>query len=174
MNVCFLFLFLFQLCLHLAVFYLYHEEPPFARVCQMESPLTASPLLQPVQPWESGFGMDGYMVRGVPEQQRTRSNSTVSAGSMGGMAGLDGASMACKVWSLVSRGDALASTQARRKVFRTNHTVRIASLNCIVSVIPLDLHAGYLPLASKVMNFKFKYVAMGITWRTLEFSTLFT
>lgn len=40
--------------------------------------------------------MDGYVLRGVPDQQRTRSNSTVSAGSMGGL-GLDGASVASKV-----------------------------------------------------------------------------
>lgn len=41
--------------------------------------------------------MEGYALRGVPDQQRTRSNSTVSAGSMGGLAGLDGASVASKV-----------------------------------------------------------------------------
>lgn len=74
---------------------------PLSALDQMDAPLTASPLMQPPQStWEAGFGMEGYVLRGVSEQQRTRSNSTVSAGSMGGMTGPDGTSMACKVRKL--------------------------------------------------------------------------
>ena len=41
--------------------------------------------------------MENYVLRGVGPEGRTRSNSTVSAGSMGGLMALDGVPMPSKV-----------------------------------------------------------------------------
>ncbi|CAM9403026.1 unnamed protein product [Choristocarpus tenellus] len=68
-----------------------HSHLSFGPVLQADSLLTGSPLLQPSQPtWDPGFVVEGHLLRGLTEQ-RTRSNSTVSGGSMGGAASIDGA-----------------------------------------------------------------------------------
>lgn len=64
---------------------------------QVEPQLTQSPSLQPQTAWDATFGMENYVLRGVGPEGRTRSNSTVSAGSMGGLMALDGVPMASKV-----------------------------------------------------------------------------
>lgn len=64
---------------------------------QVEPQLTQSPSLQPQTAWDATFGMENYVLRGVGHEGRTRSNSTVSAGSMGGLMALDGVPMASKV-----------------------------------------------------------------------------
>lgn len=63
----------------------------------MEAQLTQSPSLQPQSAWDAPFGMESYVLRGIGPEGRTRSNSTVSASSMGGLMAMEGASMASKV-----------------------------------------------------------------------------
>ena len=63
----------------------------------MEGPLAQSPSIQPQGSWDAPFGMENYVLRGVGGEGRTRSNSTVSASSIGGMMAMDGAPMANKV-----------------------------------------------------------------------------
>lgn len=64
---------------------------------QQPQQLAQSPSLQPQTSWDTPFVMENYVVRGVGPEGRTRSNSTVSAGSMGGLMALDGMPMATKV-----------------------------------------------------------------------------
>ncbi|CAM9104902.1 unnamed protein product [Discosporangium mesarthrocarpum] len=71
---------------------------PRSEVAKVDSLLTGSPLLQPAQPaWDPGFVVEGHMMRGIQEQ-RTRSNSSVSGGSMGGGTSIDGAMMINKIF----------------------------------------------------------------------------
>lgn len=74
-------------------------------ICQQVEPpqqqVTQSPSLQPQNSWDTPFAMENYVLRGVGPEGRTRSNSTVSAGSMGGLMTLDGLPMATKVCSCV-------------------------------------------------------------------------
>ena len=74
---------------------------------QQQQQLTQSPSIQPSSSWDTPFGMENYVLRGVavPPEGRTRSNSTVSAGSMGGLMTLDGMPMATKVCTLKKNSD---------------------------------------------------------------------
>ena len=79
------------------------RSPHLALVCQCHQvepqpqQLAQSPSLQPQNSWDTPFAMENYVLRGVGPEGRTRSNSTVSAGSMGGLMTLDGLPMATKV-----------------------------------------------------------------------------
>lgn len=59
--------------------------------------LAQSPSIQSQNSWDAPFAMENYALRGVTPEGRTRSNSTVSASSMGGLITLDGVPMATKV-----------------------------------------------------------------------------
>ncbi|CAM9516332.1 unnamed protein product [Ectocarpus sp. 4 AP-2014] len=70
------------------------EVPPKVEPQQQ---LAQSPSLQSQNSWDPPFAMESYALRGVTPEGRTRSNSTVSASSMGGLITLDGVPMATKV-----------------------------------------------------------------------------
>lgn len=70
---------------------------PWLQVEPQQQQLAQSPSLQPQNSWDTPFAMENYVLRGVGPEGRTRSNSTVSAGSMGGLMTLDGLPMATKV-----------------------------------------------------------------------------
>ncbi|CAM9139791.1 unnamed protein product [Ectocarpus sp. 6 AP-2014] len=71
------------------------EVPPKVEPQQQ---LAQSPSIQSQNSWDTPFAMESYALRGVTPEGRTRSNSTVSASSMGGLITLDGVPMATKIF----------------------------------------------------------------------------
>lgn len=69
----------------------------FSLQVEPQQQLAQSPSLQSQNSWDTPFAMESYALRGVTPEGRTRSNSTVSASSMGGLITLDGVPMATKV-----------------------------------------------------------------------------
>lgn len=85
-----------------------HRPPlarfPFPKVDPQQQLAQQSPSpLQSQSSWETPFAMENYALRAqsVGHEGRTRSNSTVSASSMGGLMTLDGIPMPTKVCAWV-------------------------------------------------------------------------